>query len=95
MILRGLLLILSVYEAATGVVPSARGYCQNCLPVSECPALYKLAKEKKFDDLRKQKRCGFESNEILLCCPQREKEEEVDESAEEETGGGVCFLPVT
>ena len=61
----------------------------HCLPVPKCPELHKLAEEKKFDDLRRHKRCGFENMEQLLCCPQNGAEEAVivdsdDRTVEEE-----------
>ena len=50
--------------------------CSSCLPIAKCPPLLKLARERKFDRLREQKRCGFEKREALLCCPTSESIEE-------------------
>ena len=46
----------------------------HCIPISKCQPLHKLAVDKKFDDLRKHERCGFEAEELNVCCPKSSAE---------------------
>ena len=70
-------LVLCASLAATALAsPINKESDCSCLPIAKCPPLLKLARERKFDRLREQKRCGFEKREALLCCPTSESIEE-------------------
>ena len=58
--------------------------CEYCLPISECPALQILAEKDKLGELKKYDWCGYESGEILMCCPQSDVDDDEDEDDDEE-----------
>ena len=58
--------------------------CEDCLPISECPALQILAEKDKLGELKKYDWCGYESGEILMCCPQSDVDDDEDEDDDEE-----------
>ena len=50
--------------------------CDDCLPISECPALQILAERKMFSEIMKHDWCGYESNAIMMCCPHSDMDDD-------------------
>ena len=58
--------------------------CEDCVRISECPALQILAATNKLGELKKYDWCGYESGEILMCCPQSDMDEDDEDEDDDD-----------